>query len=125
MLEGQRLQLDHDDDDPTRYRGWAHGKCNERAGAINGNKARAAAYRAARGLSAPPAKPAAARAAPKVASNGGVILKPAAPTSGIVAEFMRNAKLEPGVLHGAWRTLPDGMTETYHEVYGWIRRRRW
>jgi hypothetical protein len=50
MLPGQAVQLDHDDQDPSRYLGYSHRSCNARAGAVAGNKARAAAYRAAKGL---------------------------------------------------------------------------
>jgi hypothetical protein len=31
------IMLDHDDNDPTRYLGWAHAKCNLSAGARLGN----------------------------------------------------------------------------------------
>jgi hypothetical protein len=48
LLANEALQLDHDDQDPTRYVGYSHRSCNARAGAIAGNKARAAAYRAAK-----------------------------------------------------------------------------
>jgi hypothetical protein len=53
MLEGQPVQLDHADDGSGCYIGYSHRSCNARAGAINGNRARAAAYRAARGLPGP------------------------------------------------------------------------
>ena len=52
MLEGQPVQLDHADDGQG-YIGYSHRSCNARAGAINGNRARAAAYRAAKGLPGP------------------------------------------------------------------------
>jgi hypothetical protein len=53
MLEGQAVQLDHaDNGDPNAYVGYSHRSCNARAGAVAGNKARAAAYRAAKGLPA-------------------------------------------------------------------------
>lgn len=54
MLPGQEVQLDHADDDPTRYLGYSHRSCNARAGAIRGNRARAAAYRAMRGMAPSP-----------------------------------------------------------------------
>jgi hypothetical protein len=53
MLPGQSVQLDHDDDDPTKYLGYSHQRCNASAGASRGNAMRAAAYRAAKGLPAP------------------------------------------------------------------------
>jgi hypothetical protein len=49
MLPGQEVQLDHADDDPTRYLGYSHKQCNLSAGAAKGNRARAAAYRQLRG----------------------------------------------------------------------------
>jgi hypothetical protein len=52
MLEGQPVQLDHADNGQG-YVGYSHRSCNARAGAINGNRARAAAYRAAKGLPPP------------------------------------------------------------------------
>jgi hypothetical protein len=52
MLTGQAIDLHHRDD-RSGYLGWSHRSCNRRIGAINGNKARAAAYRAAKnGLNA-------------------------------------------------------------------------
>ena len=57
MLAGQAVQLDHDDQDPSRYLGWSHASCNARAGAVNGNRARARAYRQAMGLPEPPQEP--------------------------------------------------------------------
>jgi hypothetical protein len=39
MLPGQSLDLDHADDGVT-YRGFAHSKCNRRAGAVRGNRMR-------------------------------------------------------------------------------------
>ena len=54
---GDAVDLDHADDDPTRYLGYSHRSCNARAGAVNGNRARAAAYRAAKGLPEPPRPP--------------------------------------------------------------------
>jgi hypothetical protein len=56
MLAGQAVQLDHADDDPTRYLGYSHQRCNASAGAARGNRLRAAAYRAAKGLSPPAAR---------------------------------------------------------------------
>ncbi|WP_139238407.1 hypothetical protein [Streptomyces aidingensis] len=50
MLLGDQLDLDHDDDGDG-YLGWAHASCNRSAGATKGNRARAAAYQAARWLS--------------------------------------------------------------------------
>lgn len=50
MLPGQAVQLDHADDDPSRYLGYSHKRCNASAGASRGNAMRAAAYRAAKGL---------------------------------------------------------------------------
>jgi hypothetical protein len=32
MLPGQPVELDHNDDDPTRYIGWSHARCNHVAG---------------------------------------------------------------------------------------------
>jgi hypothetical protein len=49
MLEGQAVQLDHADNGQG-YIGYSHRSCNARAGAIASNRARAAAYRAAKGL---------------------------------------------------------------------------
>lgn len=40
MYRGQPLDLDHHDDDPTRYRGLAHARCNRSAGATKGNQLR-------------------------------------------------------------------------------------
>lgn len=40
MFRTQKLELDHDDDDLTRYNGLAHASCNHRAGAVKGNRAR-------------------------------------------------------------------------------------
>ncbi len=40
MLPGQKLDLDHDDDNAARYRGVAHAHCNRSAGATKGNRAR-------------------------------------------------------------------------------------
>jgi hypothetical protein len=40
MLPGQPLDLDHDDDNPSRYRGVAHSHCNRSAGAAKGNRQR-------------------------------------------------------------------------------------
>jgi hypothetical protein len=53
MLPGQNVQLDHDDQDPGRYIGYSHQRCNASAGASRGNAMRAAAYRAAKGLPSP------------------------------------------------------------------------
>jgi hypothetical protein len=53
MLEGQAVQLGHADSGQG-YIGYSHRSCNARAGAVNGNRARAAAYRAAKGLPTPP-----------------------------------------------------------------------
>jgi hypothetical protein len=52
MWAGEDLQLDHDDTDPSgqTYLGLVHARCNLSAGARKGNRARAAAYRAAVGL---------------------------------------------------------------------------
>jgi hypothetical protein len=47
MLAGQRIQLDHDDNDRTHYLGWSHAACNVRAS----NKRRAR-LRRARGVTA-------------------------------------------------------------------------
>jgi len=33
MLQGQELDLDHDDEDRTQYRGFSHSECNRAAGA--------------------------------------------------------------------------------------------
>jgi hypothetical protein len=52
MLEGQPVQLDHADNGQG-YIGYSHRSCNARAGAVRGNRARAAAYRAAKGLPPP------------------------------------------------------------------------
>jgi hypothetical protein len=52
MLEGQAVQLDHADNGQG-YIGYSHRSCNARAGAIASNRARAAAYRAAKGLPTP------------------------------------------------------------------------
>jgi hypothetical protein len=52
MLEGQAVQLDHADDGSGRYLGYSHQRCNASAGAAHGNRMRAAAYRAAKGLPA-------------------------------------------------------------------------
>ena len=41
MEPGQALELDHDDDDPTRYRGFSHSRCNRTAGARLGGLRRA------------------------------------------------------------------------------------
>jgi hypothetical protein len=41
------LDLDHNDHDPTTYRGLAHRGCNRAAGAVKGNHARSAVRRAA------------------------------------------------------------------------------
>jgi hypothetical protein len=49
LLANQAVQLDHRDDG-NGYLGYSHRSCNARAGAVAGNKARAAAYRAAKGL---------------------------------------------------------------------------
>lgn len=38
--DARNLDLDHEDYDPTRYRGLAHSVCNRRAGAVKGNQAR-------------------------------------------------------------------------------------
>jgi hypothetical protein len=59
---GQAVDLGHvDGGAPDEYQGLEHAACNRRAAAVRGNQARAAAYRAARGLPA----------------NGGVVLAPA------------------------------------------------
>jgi hypothetical protein len=52
MLASDAVQLDHADDGQG-YVGYSHRSCNARAGAINGNRARAAAYRAAKELPPP------------------------------------------------------------------------
>jgi hypothetical protein len=50
------IEPDHrDGGGPHDYAGYAHASCNHRAGASNGNRMRAAAYRAMRGLPAPAA----------------------------------------------------------------------
>ena len=49
------MQLDHADDGSGRYLGYSHQSCNARAGAVASNRARAAAYRALRGMGAMPA----------------------------------------------------------------------
>jgi hypothetical protein len=55
MLAGQLVEPDHlDGGGPTDYAGWAHASCNHSAGAAYGNRMRAAAYRAAKGLPASP-----------------------------------------------------------------------
>ncbi|MFE6845059.1 hypothetical protein [Streptomyces sp. NPDC057686] len=51
MDRGELLDLDHADD--GGYLGWAHASCNRSAGAARGNRLRAAAYRAAKGLPEP------------------------------------------------------------------------
>jgi hypothetical protein len=56
MLPGQAIDLDHTDDG-TGYIGWSHARCNRRAAAVRGNRARAAAYRRAKGLPDPPDAP--------------------------------------------------------------------
>ncbi|MGP4114155.1 hypothetical protein ACTWP5_25000 [Streptomyces sp. 4N509B] len=48
MLLGDQLDLDHHDDGEG-YRGWSHAACNRSAGAVKGNRLRAA-YRAGAGL---------------------------------------------------------------------------
>ncbi|MER6343691.1 hypothetical protein ACWC10_00035 [Streptomyces sp. NPDC001595] len=53
MHPGESIDLDHADDG-SGYLGWAHASCNRRQGAINGNRARAAAYRRTKGLPDPP-----------------------------------------------------------------------
>ena len=40
------LDLDHNDHDPTTYRGLAHRSCNRAAGAVKGNHARGTARQA-------------------------------------------------------------------------------
>jgi hypothetical protein len=35
MFPGQAIHLDHDDNDPGRYRGWSHSGCNIAAGNRN------------------------------------------------------------------------------------------
>jgi hypothetical protein len=40
LLPGQSFDLDHDDDNPRRYRGVAHSSCNRSAGATKGNRLR-------------------------------------------------------------------------------------
>lgn len=52
MVPGQRLDLDHRDDGDGWS--WSHSRCNRSAAATRGNRARAAAYRAAKGLPDPP-----------------------------------------------------------------------
>lgn len=44
MHSWQPLALDHDDDDPTRYRGLAHASCNNAAGGSIGGATTAARY---------------------------------------------------------------------------------
>jgi hypothetical protein len=50
MLDESTMELDHDDDDPTIYRGYSHKSCNARAGALKLIRAKEAAYRASKGL---------------------------------------------------------------------------
>jgi hypothetical protein len=65
------IEPDHrDGGGPTDYAGFAHASCNHRAGASNGNRMRAAAYRATRGLPAP--------VGAKAASNGVAYTQPTA-----------------------------------------------
>jgi hypothetical protein len=61
MLAGQVVHLDHADDGSGEYLGYSHASCNASAGASLGNKARAQAYRLARGLAMPMATSAGAR----------------------------------------------------------------
>ena len=52
MQPGQVVQLDHADDGSGRYLGYSRQRCNASAGAARGNRMRAAAYRAMRGMGA-------------------------------------------------------------------------
>jgi hypothetical protein len=78
ILPGQEIHLDHDDTDPSRWIGFSHARCNSRAGAIAGNKARAAAYRALKAGDARPVTPAGRDARP-VTPNGSASLPPTTP----------------------------------------------
>jgi hypothetical protein len=55
MLPGQPLDLDHRDDGAGWD--WSHASCNRAAGAARSNRARAAAYRQAKGLPDPQQRP--------------------------------------------------------------------
>ena len=50
-MPGEPIKLDHNDSG-NRYPGWSHKRCNASA-AVKGNRAQAAAYRAAMGLPEP------------------------------------------------------------------------
>jgi hypothetical protein len=68
MLAGQPVQLDHaDGGGPNKYVGYSHRSCNARAGAVNGNRARAAAYRAMKGTKNGPGTAETADSAPETA----------------------------------------------------------
>ena len=53
---GDAVDLDHADDGDG-YLGFSHASCNARAGAVKTNRARAEAYRRAKGLPERPAAP--------------------------------------------------------------------
>lgn len=45
MMTKRGLELDHEDDDRTRYRGLAHAECNRRAGGEKSARLRSAPWR--------------------------------------------------------------------------------
>jgi hypothetical protein len=98
MLPGQAVELDHDDQDPTKYVGYSHSSCNRSAGASRGNAMRAAAYRQAKGLPAP---------------NG--------------ISLPRAKEKSPGTpVPGELRERPDGGFERWSTEHGWTPvSRRW
>jgi len=40
MLSGQEIDLDHDDDDRSVYRGFSHSECNRKAGGVKSQRPR-------------------------------------------------------------------------------------
>jgi len=83
LLPGQPIEPDHrDGGGPHDYAGFAHASCNHRAGASNGNRMRAAAYRAMRGRG-----PATRVSSTAVESNGG--------TAGVEVAEPLPARLDP------------------------------